>query len=96
MSKAVELTLCEGPRKTRIHGKIDRLSRIANTRTFVGTAHKNSTLFYDRCGNPISNMDVMREVDEGWRYFWSKRGGAPVLPKTSALSRPSYGVANTQ
>jgi hypothetical protein len=62
-----------------MHGKSDRLSRIANTRTFVGTAQKHSALFHDRFGNPISNVEVMREVDEGWRYFWSKRGGAPAV-----------------
>lgn len=50
---------------------------IANMRMKCGVVERGAALFHDRNGNPISNAEVIREVDAGWRYFWSRRGGLP-------------------
>lgn len=41
----------------------------------------DNALFRDATGRRISNAQVYREVEEGARYFWSKR---------KAVSRPTF------
>ena len=62
-----------------------RLSKIANTRVYEGFKDRNSAMFFDRHGNPIPNCEVIREVDEGWRYFWGKRGRVPPAMRRGLL-----------
>lgn len=28
---------------------------------------------------PFSKADLYKAVDNGWRHFWAKRGGVPVV-----------------
>ena len=57
--------------------------RIANMRMKCGVQERAASLFYDRNGNPVPNAEVMREVEAGWKYFWSNRGGMARAPFVS-------------
>ena len=61
----------------RVSGHIGTPKNIANMRMVAGIRHTSCSFFHDRNGNPISNAEVIREVDEGWRKFWQRRGGIP-------------------
>lgn len=50
-------------------------SKIANMPMKCGVKEHAGALFFDRFGNAVPNTEVMREVEIGYQYFLSKRGG---------------------
>ena len=43
-----------------------------------GQAHQTCKREWKKTAE-VSMSQLMRDIDRGWRYFWSKRGGAPLV-----------------